>query len=111
MALIDTMHGAADSLARLPILRGITDKQALARFKANRDQNLFHGVYPTWEEAQAAANGMGKAGYDNPESANIYQYMMRIAPHDYPALYWISRSLSEGMKSVFDVGGGIGIKF
>jgi putative methyltransferase (TIGR04325 family) len=31
--------------------------------------------------------------------------------HDYPALYWVSRSLREGMQSVFDVGGATGIKF
>jgi putative methyltransferase (TIGR04325 family) len=105
------MRGAADSLCRWPILRGITDKQALARFKANRDQNMFYGVYSRWEDAESAARAMGTAGYDNADSANIYQYMMRITPHDYPALYWISRSLSEGMKSVFDVGGAIGIKF
>ncbi len=111
MALIDTLRGAADSVSRWPILRGITDKQALAKFKANRDQNMFYGVYQKWEDAEAAAKGMGTAGYDNVDSANIYQYMMRIAPHDYPALYWIARSLSEGMKSVFDVGGAIGIKF
>jgi putative methyltransferase (TIGR04325 family) len=31
--------------------------------------------------------------------------------HDYPSLYWLTRSLHEGMRSVFDVGGAIGIKF
>lgn len=100
-----------NSVARWPVLRGITDRQALARFKANRDENLFHGIYASWEEAEAASRAMGKSGYDNSDSANIYQFMMRIAPHDYPALYWLSRSLSEGMTSVFDVGGAIGIKF
>ncbi len=105
------MRDMVDSMARWPGLRGITDRQALEQFKANRDQNLFYGVYPTWSEAEAAAKSYGAAGYDNVESSNIYQYMMRIAPHDYPALYWLSRSLSEGMKSVFDVGGAVGIKF
>lgn len=98
-------------MARWPGVRGVTDRQAFEQFKSNRDQNMFYGVYSTWEDAEAAAKSLGTAGYDNSDSSNIYQYMMRMAPHDYPALYWISRSLSEGMKSVFDVGGAVGIKF
>jgi putative methyltransferase (TIGR04325 family) len=92
-------------------MRGITDRQALDTFIANRDQNMFYGVYDRRELAEAAAASYGKNGYDNQESADLYRFMMRMTPHDYPALYWISRSLSEGMTSVFDVGGAIGIKF
>jgi len=92
-------------------MRGITDRQALETFIANRDQNLFYGIYDRWEDAEKAAASYGKSGYDNQESADLYRFMMRIAPHDYPALYWLSRSLSEGMTSVLDVGGAIGIKF
>lgn len=111
MPLVQTLRGAVDSFSRWPVVRGITDRQALESFIANRDQNLFYGVYERWEEAEAAAASYGKSGYDNQESADLYKFMMRIAPHDYPALYWISRSLSEGATSVFDVGGAIGIKF
>lgn len=111
MPLVDTLRGAVDSFSRWPLLKGITDRQARDAFVANRDQNLFYGVYQRREEAEAAAASYGKSGYDNQESADLYRFMMRIAPHDYPALYWISRSLSEGMTSVFDVGGAIGIKF
>lgn len=111
MALVNTLRGAVDSVSRWPILRGITDRQALASFIANRDQNMFYGVYERWEDAEKAAIAYGKSGYDNQESADLYKFMMRITPHDYPALYWLSRSLAEGMSSVFDVGGAIGIKF
>jgi putative methyltransferase (TIGR04325 family) len=109
--LVDTLRGAVDSFSRWPVLRGITDRQALEQFKANRNQNLFYGVYGRWEEAEAAAASYGQAGYDNPESADLYKFMMRIMPNDYPSLYWLARSLSEGMTRVFDVGGAIGIKF
>lgn len=111
MSLVESLRGAVDSFSRSPLLRGITDRQALETFIANRDQNLFYGIYERWEEAEAAAASYGKSGYDNTESADLYRFMMRIAPHDYPALYWISRSLAEGMTSLFDVGGAIGIKF
>jgi putative methyltransferase (TIGR04325 family) len=109
--LIDTLRGAVDSVSRWPVLRGISDGQALQAFLTNRDQNMFYGVYDRREDAEAVAAAYGKNGYDNQESADLYRFMMRITPHDYPALHWISRSLSEGMTSLFDVGGAIGIKF
>ena len=88
----------------------ITDP-VLQAFLANRDQNLFFGVHDTWEAAEAAAQGYGRAGYDNSDSARIYDYRLRIDPHDYPSLYWLTRSLHEGLRSVFDIGGAIGIKY
>lgn len=111
MPLIDALRGAVDSFSRWPGLKGITDAQARAAFVANRDQNMFYGIYDRWEAAEAAAAAYGTSGYDNRESADLYRFMMRMTPHDYPALYWISRSLSEGMTRFFDVGGAIGIKF
>jgi hypothetical protein len=44
-----------DSFSRWPGLRGITDAQARAAFVANRDQNMFYGIYDRWEAAEAAA--------------------------------------------------------
>jgi putative methyltransferase (TIGR04325 family) len=80
-------------------------------FLANRRNNLFLGVYDTWDEADLAARSFGLAGYDNSASAHLYDDRVRMDPHDYPSLYWLTRSLHEGMKGVFDVGGAIGIKF
>jgi putative methyltransferase (TIGR04325 family) len=84
---------------------------ALQTFLDNRDQNLFYGVHDTWQAAEAAAQGYGRSGYDNTESAAIYDVRLRIDPHDYPSLYWLTRSWHEGLRSVFDIGGAIGIKF
>ena len=109
--MIDLLHGAIDRMARHWPIRGMAQRQALREFLANRDRNLFFGIHATWEEADAAARAYGRAGYDNAESAALYDHRVRIDRHDYPALYWLSRSLNEGMKGVFDVGGAIGIKY
>ena len=90
---------------------GNTGDAALQTFLANRDQNLFYGVHDTWQAAQSAAEGFGRAGYDNTESAAIYDYRLRIDQHDYPSLYWLTRSWHDGLRSVFDIGGAIGIKY
>ena len=88
-----------------------TTDPELQAFLANRDRNLFYGVHETWEAAEAAARGYGRAGYDNDDSAQIYDDRLRIDAHDYPSLYWLTRSMHEGLRSVFDIGGAIGIKF
>ena len=111
MDLIETLHRRVDALAQVGPLRGLAQRQAREAFIANRDQNLFLGIHASWEEAAAAARDFGAAGYDNPESASLYDHRTRMDPHDYPSLYWLNRSLQEGMKGVFDVGGAIGIKF
>ena len=111
MTLLASLHRAVDSLSSWPFIGGIARRQALDAFRTNRDQNLFHGVYQTWEEAEAAARVFGIAGYDNTESASIYDHRIRLDQHDYPSLCWITRSMHEGLRSVFDIGGAIGIKF
>jgi putative methyltransferase (TIGR04325 family) len=111
MSLFDTLHRGVDAFARWPGVRSLAERQARQRFLDNRDENLFWGVYESWDEASAAANDCGRTGYDNPESADLYLHRTRLDTYDYPALYWISRSLQEGLSSVFDVGGSIGIKY
>lgn len=72
---------------------------------------MFFGVYQNWGEALEAARAFGAAGYDNAASASLYEDRVRLDTYDYPALYWVYRSMTEGMRSVFDVGGATGIKF
>lgn len=109
--LIDSLHCRVDALANVPGIRTLVQRQAREAFVANRNQNLFFGIHSTWDEAVVAAREFGQAGYDNAESAQIYDQRLRMDQHDYPSLYWIDRSLDEGLKGVFDVGGAIGIKF
>ena len=111
VTLIENLHARVDALAHHSLLRDRVQRQAHDAFVANRDKNLFLGIHKTWDEAASAARTYGLEGYDNPASANIYNNRIRMDPHDYPSLYWLTRSLQEGMKGVFDVGGAIGIKF
>jgi putative methyltransferase (TIGR04325 family) len=111
VGLIAGLHARVDSLVNWPMLRGLVERQERRAFIANRDRNLFYGIHESWEQAAAAARGFGTEGYDNSASASLYNHRTRMDPHDYPSLYWLHRSLLEGMSSVFDVGGAIGIKF
>ncbi len=109
--MLQALQRGPEAWADWPLIGPRVRRQALDAFLHNRGQNLFFGVYDTWDAAAAAAAGYGRAGYDNDDSAKLYDARVRMDPHDYPSLYWLHRSLLEGMKGVFDVGGATGIKF
>lgn len=80
------------------------------KFLANCDDNLFMGSFDTFAAAEAAAPASMPVGYDNAEAAKTL-YSHQIYFWDYPALFWIERSLEDGMRSFFDLGGHVGIKY
>ena len=80
------------------------------KFIENNSENLFMGSFENFAAAQAGVPSEKPVGYDNAEQAKGF-YSHQIAPYDYPALFWIGRSLEEGLRSVFDLGGHVGIKY
>lgn len=102
---------AAAALGGAPQIQKDAYDEARQAFIANRDQNMFFGVHETWDAASAQAAEYGSVGYDNAPSAAIYDHRTRIDMYDYPALCWLMRSMQEGLDSVGDIGGSIGIKF
>jgi len=76
-----------------------------------RGQNLFRGVYASYEAAQKALPSNRPEGYDNSASCELYLTMLRLVPQDYPALYWVRDALEAGQRSLVDLGGSVGIKY
>lgn len=80
------------------------------KFLDNRDENLFMGSFKSFAAAEAGAPPSKAIGYDNAEAAKAL-YSHQVYFYDYPALFWLGRSLDEGMRGVFDLGGHVGIKY
>jgi len=80
------------------------------KFLENREEHLFMGSFESFAAAEAGAPPSKAVGYDNAEAARA-RYSHQIYFYDYPALFWIGRSLDEGMTRVFDLGGHVGIKY
>jgi putative methyltransferase (TIGR04325 family) len=80
------------------------------KFLDNRDDNLFMGSFESFAAAQAGAPVGKRVGYDHAEAATGL-YSHQIYFYDYPALFWLGRAFDQGMRSVFDLGGHIGIKY
>lgn len=110
MSWLETIHRTVDKLAMAPGIRSVAQRRYVRRFVNNRDQNLFLGVFDSFDAAAASAPKVRPVGYDNEDSANM-PYASVITPRDYPAVFWLSRSFTEGMRSVLDLGGHLGVKY
>lgn len=72
----------------------------------------FRGVYGTFAEARAAAPTTKPIGFDSVDGAAMYPDRFdRIVPADYPSMFWLERAFREGARSVFDLGGHVGISY
>lgn len=98
-------------LARFSLTRNWVRRRYDTFFATCPDQQLFRGVFDTYDQALASAPATKPVSYDNEASSELYLQDLRAHAHDYPALFWIGQSFAEGMRTVFDVGGSVGIKY
>ena len=112
MVLFERAHHWLDRLTTLPGLRQACAIRYERRFAGNRRENLFRGVYDSFEAAAATAPAARPLGYDNPDSALMYRdRIQRVYPSDYPVLFWLQWLFAQGCTHVFELGGHIGISY
>jgi len=112
MDITQKLHNIVDGIGKLPGLLDLRKARYGRRFATAERVNLFRGVYPDVATATAAIPPTKPAGYDNDAPAAMYDERTRqIYPSDYPALFWLSRLLTEQQCRVFDIGGHIGVGY
>lgn len=112
MTPLSTLHKIIDAIAMAPGIKPVLRAHYDRTFRDNQDQNLFRGVFDTFDAAQQSAPPNRHLGYDNTDAANMYvERTEKVYPTDYPAMFWLSRLFAEGCKTVFDLGGHIGISY
>lgn len=66
-------------------------------------------MFESYSQALAAAPGSMPHTYDVDAAASMYRsQLQRVRSCDYPALYWLSRLMRDGVRDVFDLGGHMG---
>lgn len=91
--------------------RSHSDESAyLQQFINNENENLFFGSYDSFAAAQAAVPNGIHVGYDGaPDAWSMYS--PQICAWDYPTMFWLADAFRNGMTTVFDLGGHVGIKY
>lgn len=112
MGIVSSAHRMIDLLTDLPGIRQWRMKRYEDRFATHVGHNVFRGVFDSYEEAARSAPHVKPLGYDNGPSARIYvDRTARILPSDYPAMHWLARFWADHRRTVFDVGGNIGVSY
>ena len=71
----------------------------------------FSGAYDSFDHAQAAACRRSIVGYDNDAVTDVaFEQMCKLAPWDYPVLFWLDK-LSPEIHCLVDAGGHMGTKY
>ena len=100
--------------SRISLVRRWQESHYESRFLAHTTptHHIYRGVYKSFAEAQASIPAGRTAGYDNTGAADLYRERTRIIYlNDYPMIYWLGRFFDQGGRSVFDLGGHIGIAY
>ena len=111
MGLFASMHSGVDVIRDMPPFRAMRKAAFDRRFEGNIPAHLFRGVFDTFDAAAAAAPDSLPLGYDNDASSNLYLQRLHIDEYDYPAMFWIAQSMTEGLRTIVDLGGSVGIKY
>lgn len=103
----------AREIAELPGVRWIAEPLYRRTFQRPiRTRNAYYGVHDSYRSALAAAPAGLDHTYDTDAAAAMYRDRIEtLNCSDYPALYWLSRLIDEGARSVFDLGGHIGVSY
>ena len=104
------LHQLIDGLSELPGIRDVRESIYMRRFRQGMP-HAFHGVYESYAGAAAKIPANLPPNYNNPAAAKMYEGMLQVTDHDYPALFWIQDALAAGYYRIADLGGSTGIKF
>ena len=111
VALIETLHRRFDRLLALPPIAWLDRAPGTQGLRRQpRPEPVFRHSCRRGTKRQRG-HVLRRRGVRPLDLGRSLRPSPADGPHDYPSLYWLSRSLQEGMKGVFDLGGAIGIKF
>lgn len=103
-----SVRGIFVETLKLPLFRWMAKHLYDRHFERQRYGNHYRGIYPDYATALKHAPSSSR-GYDNEDAAAQFrQRIGELRVSEYPALFWLTRLLREGQRSVFDLGGHFG---
>lgn len=107
------LHDILDRALELPLILDVRQKRFDAAFASGHHAGDFRGVFQTYADCAAAAVSTAMpTGYDNDGMAAMYRDRLdRVYPADYPMMLWLGEAFDCGAKSIFDLGGHVGVGY
>jgi putative methyltransferase (TIGR04325 family) len=97
-------------LKNAPIIKGARARRHHRHFLSESGFGSYYGLYESFQ--QACASLPESEGYDQEHLAEEFiPRMDSLFAYDYPVLFWLDRAFSSNARSVFDIGGAVGVHF
>jgi len=101
-----------EAVGGLPGLRQLRKSRFDAAFASSQRIGCCRGVYETAAQAAGHAPATRPLGYDNEDAAGMYRdRLSRVFSSDYPMMLWLQKTFTAGARSVYDLGGHIGLAY
>jgi putative methyltransferase (TIGR04325 family) len=112
MGIAETLHVGIDRVLGIAPLRRLRMRRYERYFSEGKPFLAFRGVYPTLDEALQSVPQTLPCGYDTDAGTALHVDRTKIVwPSDYPVMFWLGKLFRTGCKSVFDVGGNVGVSY
>lgn len=100
-----------DKLKRLPVFRDLWKRERLGYFLSTQGGGLHYGRFGSFAEANAWLPK--NPGFDLASLTDEYLEVrtQRIFAFDYPVMFWLREAFESGARSVFDIGGSVGVQY
>ncbi len=104
-------HPGLVRLKKLPVLRDLWQRERLNYFLSLSGGGLHYGKFDNF--AQARAWLPKNPGFDLETLTDEYLEVRtkRIFAFDYPVMFWLRTAFEAGARSIFDIGGSVGVQY
>jgi len=100
-----------ERLKRLPVLRNLWQRERLNHFLSSGGGGLHYGRFSSFDEARAWLPK--SSGHDLEVLSDEYIEVRtkRVYAFDYPVMFWLREAFAGGARSIFDIGGSVGVQY
>lgn len=81
------------------------------RFFAEPDRHLCFGVFQSFEQARAWLPKSKEFDDESLAGEFVDVRTRQIFAYDYPVIYWLTRAIGQGARTVLDIGGSVGVHY
>ena len=110
-SLSTVIHGALRRAKATPPIRTLRRARARAAFLSPAGFTRCWGVYASFAEARAAVPSSAEFDTESLVDAYVRERTSHVFAYDYPVMWWLREAFAAGARSVFDIGGSVGVHY
>ena len=100
-----------ERLKRLPVIRNLWQRERLNHFLSDGGGGLHYGRFNSFDEARAWLPKSSSHDLEILSDEYMEIRSKRVYAFDYPVMFWLRNAFDAGARSIFDIGGSVGVHY